>query len=433
MSNNSAFNFSPPGSQYPIFYPASTPNIGTIASIDPRIPTVGSRARDLHYSIRDFLSTHPLLELGGQEHFSVERRRHQDVFGLHALPKDKIHPIDDVEFTAIRGPHGTIPVRVLYPTSGKDNRNKGKAGALIYFHGGGYTVGSVDEFENGLRLVAEESGCQVYAVEYRLAPEFKYPVQLDEYSAVIDWVQGEGGKTRGVHPEKVVGGGDSAGGNMTAAICLRRMDEGRKPLAGQVLLYPEARLPFDTPAATENNSGLYLECNGIFGFASNYLPRSEDISPQDRYVSPGMQSVEDLRHQPPAAVFTSGYDPLRDVGCEYASRLSQAGVPTRWRHYDNLTHGWLQMTAWSEVAQQAVKDVAHEVKRLVFAAIDTHTLKSPQGQLPVDRLNVRDLTSANSQRGQSGDRPTTRAARTTRVTTPFKVNTFSKPRNRLLD
>ncbi|KAK3947305.1 Alpha/Beta hydrolase protein [Pseudoneurospora amorphoporcata] len=380
MSNHSGFSFnsSPAGPQTPIFSTASTPNARTVPSIGPRIPTVGPRARDLHYSIRDFLSAHPLLELGGQEHFTVERRRHQDVFGLHALPKDKIHPIDDVEFTAIRGPHGTIPIRVLYPASGKDSRNKGRAGALIYFHGGGYTVGSVDEFENGLRLVAEESGCQVYAVEYRLAPEFKYPVQLDEYSAVIDWVQGEGGKTRGVHPDKVLGGGDSAGGNMTAAICLRRMDEGRKPLAGQVLLYPEARLPFDTPAATENNSSLYLECNGIFSFASNYLPRSEDISPQDRYISPGMQSVQDLRGQPPAAVFTSGYDPLRDVGCEYANKLSQAGVQTRWRHYDNLTHGWLQMTAWSGAAEQAVKDVAQEVKRLAGAA--SNTPWSPQGQ-----------------------------------------------------
>ncbi|KAJ4399887.1 hypothetical protein N0V85_005897 [Neurospora sp. IMI 360204] len=382
MSNHFVFN-SPPGPQSPRSPMTSTShnNIETPHSIGPRIPTVGPRARDLHYSIRDFLSAYPLLELGGQEHFTVERRRHQEVFGLHALPKDKIHPIDDVEFTAIRGPHGTIPIRILYPSSGKDSRNKGRAGALIYSHGGGYTVGSVDEFENGLRLVAEESGCQVYAVEYRLAPEFKYPVQLDEYSAVIDWVQGEGGKTRGVHPDKVLGGGDSAGGNMTAAICLRRMDEGRKPLAGQVLLYPEARLPFDTPASAENNSSLYLECNGIFSFASNYLPRSEYISPHDRYVSPGMQSVEDLRGQPPAAVFTSGYDPLRDVGCEYANKLSQAGVQTRWRHYDNLTHGWLQMTAWWEAAEQAVKDVAQEVKkRLAVAASNTHTPRTPQGQ-----------------------------------------------------
>lgn len=127
---------------------------------------------------------------------------------------------------------------------------------------------------------------QVYAVEYRLAPEFRYPTQLDEYCAVVDWLQGDGCRSRGVHPERVAGGGDSVGGNMTAAVCLRRLDQGKKPLAAQVLLYPEARLPFDTPAARENNYGYYLECNGIFGFADHYLPRpnGEHLS-----VTPGRQ------------------------------------------------------------------------------------------------------------------------------------------------
>lgn len=123
------------------------------------------------------------------------------------------------------------------------------------------------------RLVTLCDVLQIYAVEYRLAPEFRYPVQLDEYSAVIDWLQGNAGQIRGVHPERIAGGGDGAGGNMTAAICLRRLDEGKKPLAGQVLLYPVARLPFNTLAAKENNSGYYLECNGIFGFWDHYLPR----------------------------------------------------------------------------------------------------------------------------------------------------------------
>jgi len=131
-------------------------------------------------------------------------------------------------------------------------------------HGGGYTVGSVDEFENGLRIVAEKAGIQVYGVEYRLAPEFPYPTQLDEYEAVLQWVQGEGGKARGVNPDKVCGGGDSAGGNMTAALALRLMNQGKKRMAAQILLYPEARVPFDTPAAEENNPGLYLEC-GLSG------------------------------------------------------------------------------------------------------------------------------------------------------------------------
>jgi Esterase/lipase len=122
-------------------------------------------------AIADFLANHPALELGGEKGFCVERRQHMEVFALHKIPQSKVNPIGEVEFTAIRGPHGTIPFRVLYPRSGEGRRQKGDAGALVYFHGGGYSVGTVDEFENGLRLVAEESGCQVsrklQAVEVR--------------------------------------------------------------------------------------------------------------------------------------------------------------------------------------------------------------------------------------------------------------------------
>jgi len=205
---------------------------------------------------------------------------------------------------------------------------------------------------------------QVYGIDYRLAPEWKYPTQLDEYGAVIDWLQNQGGKPRGVHPDRVLGGGDSAGGNMTAAISLRRRDEGKKNIAGQLLLYPEARLPFDTPAASENNSGYYLECNGIFSFADHYLSRG--TPPAFKYISPGMQNVEDLKNLPPAAVFTSGFDPLRDVGVEYAHKLDAAGNEVKWHHYGDMTHGWLQMTAWSEDARKASRDVAKEAARIVY-------------------------------------------------------------------
>jgi acetyl esterase/lipase len=216
-----------------------------------KIPTTGTRSK-LCSSISNFLKEHPELHLGGDEEFTTERRKHLEVFGFHHIPKNKQHSVGEVEFTALRGPHGTIPVRVFYPSSGEDERKKGESGALIYFHGGGYTVGSVDEFENGLRLLAEESGVQVsvvsesvdphtysqqhqvYGVDYRLAPEFKFPTQLDEYSALVDALQGDFGKARGVHTDRVCGGGDSAGGNMTAAVSLRRRDEGKKPLAGQV-------------------------------------------------------------------------------------------------------------------------------------------------------------------------------------------------------
>jgi acetyl esterase/lipase len=129
-------------------------------SSDSHIPKTGDRST-LCSSISRFLESHSSLHLGGDEDFHAERRKHLEVFGFHNIPEDKQHAIGRVEFTAVRGPHGTIPVRVLYPKSGKA---EGENGAWVYFHGGGYTVGSVDEFENGLRQVAEESGVQVHHI-----------------------------------------------------------------------------------------------------------------------------------------------------------------------------------------------------------------------------------------------------------------------------
>jgi acetyl esterase/lipase len=223
---------------------------------------------------------------------------------------------------------------------------------------------------------------QVYAVEYRLAPEWRFPTQLDEYVAVAEWLHGDGGKARGVSKKKVMGGGDSAGGNMAAAVSLRLRDEGKQNPSAQILLYLEARLPFDTQAAAENNSGLYLECkpqppdscgtiaeydlgNGIFSFADHYLPRG--TAPSHPYVSPGMQSNDFLKNVPPSAVFTCGFDPLRDVGVEYGTRLKQAGNDVQWHHFDTLTHGFLQLAPWSKEAMKATKLVGSEVKRLAYS------------------------------------------------------------------
>ena len=201
------------------------------------------------------------LQLDGRDQLS-ERRHHSELLGIHAIEPSKQQPIHHVEFTAIRGPHGTIPVRVLHPSSTAERqRTTRDAAALIYFHSGGYTVGSVDEFENGLRLVAQKASVVVFAIEYRLAPEWHFPVQLHEYATVLDWVRGSGGQERGIIPQRVCVGGDSAGGNMTVALALMKRDEGLADvLKAQILLYPEARPPFDTEAAIENNSGLYLEC-----------------------------------------------------------------------------------------------------------------------------------------------------------------------------
>jgi acetyl esterase/lipase len=171
----------------------------------------------------------------------------------------------------------------------------------------------------------------------------------------------------GIDNGNVLGGGDSAGGNTTAALALRSKDQGKPNLKAQILLYLEARLPFDTLAAIENNSGLYLECNGIFGFGDHYLPRAPEKAypPAHRYVSPGMQEVDDPLALPPAAVFTCGFDPLRDVGLEYASKLQEVGHEMAWKHYPGLAHGFLQIAPWSEEGMGVAGGMAKEMRRLV--------------------------------------------------------------------
>ncbi|KAI5309919.1 hypothetical protein KEM55_002128 [Ascosphaera atra] len=328
-------------------------------------PKTGSRGQ-LDAGVQKFLEDHPEIHLGAAN-FLEERSLHAQVFGLHALPAAQQATIGSIEFAMIRGPAGTIPIRVLYPESGREKQKAGESAALVYFHGGGYSVGSADEFENPLRILAEESGVQVYAVDYRLSPEWKFPTQLDEYDAVIHWLRGDGGKARGVHPDKILGGGDSAGGNITAGLSIRRRDEGRHPVKAQILLYPLARVPVDTEASVENNTGYYLESaegNGVFAFADHYL--SPGTAPSHPYVSPGMISPEGLKNMPRTAIYTCGFDPYRDVGIEFAAKLEEAGNQVTWRHFDTLTHGFIQLTPWCRGCLMALKEIAADLKTLAY-------------------------------------------------------------------
>ncbi|KAI0975472.1 Alpha/Beta hydrolase protein [Xylaria arbuscula] len=161
-----------------------------------QIPTTGPRTT-LSSSVKSFIEENQTLHLGGNSDFYHECRDHLEVFGFHALPENKRVPIGDVRFHAVRGRHGSIPVRLFSPKSYKE-RTGSKLPALIYFHGGGDTVGSVDEFENGLRLLAEGAGIITIGVEYRLAPEWSFPTQLDEYQDVLLWAQSDEGSTDGM-------------------------------------------------------------------------------------------------------------------------------------------------------------------------------------------------------------------------------------------
>jgi len=182
--------------------------------------------------------------LGADVSIAQGRRDHMQL-GVGPWP-----PIRAVKTLVLPGPHGSIAVRRHRP----HNPTSTPSGALIYIHGGGFTYGTLDEFEVPMRLIAERAGIVTYIIEYQLAPEAKYPTQIDEIEYVVHWLFDQA-DSEGIDRGKIGLGGDSAGGNMTCVIALKLRDENGPRLALQVPLFPEAAFPADTLAASENRSG----------------------------------------------------------------------------------------------------------------------------------------------------------------------------------
>jgi acetyl esterase len=291
--------------------------------------------------IAEWLKTGPVL--GAHKPIHIQRREH-DAFIDEVKP-----PIGRIEHLGLRGPHGTIPVRVYHPSK----PGPAKGSAMIYLHGGGFIVGSLDQFETAMRLFAEGSGAQVYCVDYKLAPEYQWPVQIQEGEFVVRWLW-EHAAERGVDPDRIALGGDSAGGNMTCTISLKLRDEGGPKLALQMPLYPEAKMPFETRAGVENVSGGYVDTAGVLQFVWSLVPQGVDYS--QPYITP--MNAPSHTGLPKAILVTCGFDMLRDVGHAYAQKLAAAGNNITYVHYPELPHGFIQMTAHSRRCLEATQELA---------------------------------------------------------------------------
>ncbi|HUG06193.1 MAG TPA: alpha/beta hydrolase [Candidatus Limnocylindria bacterium] len=259
-----------------------------------------------------------------------------------ALPPEPVADVRDLVVDTLP----PVPARLYRPRSGT-------LPLLVYLHGGGWVVGSVATADAFCRAIANASGCAVVSVEYRLAPEDRYPAAADDAYAATRW-SSDHASDLGIDMSRIAVGGSSAGGNLAAVVTLMARERGAPRIAFQLLHVPVLDHDFDTPSYRANGSGLGLTRSGMRWFWDNYVP---DPKLRDEpYASP--LRARDLSGLPPAHVITAECDVLRDEGKGYARRLSEAGVPTTYVEYPGMVHGFTGMAAAVPMGRAAIDDMA---------------------------------------------------------------------------
>jgi acetyl esterase/lipase len=261
-------------------------------------------------------------------------------------------PLAKVENRTIPGPAGQIPVRVYTPNG------TGPLPLLVFFHGGGWVIGDLDTHDGTCRELAHGAGCVVMSVDYRLAPEHKFPAGPEDCYAATAWAAAHASEL-GVDPAKIAVGGDSAGGNLTCVVALMARDKGSPTLCFQLPIYPATSHALDMPSYVENATGYLLETDAMVWFWGHYLASEADG--ENPYASP--LRAKDLKGLPPAFVITAEFDPLRDEGELYAKRLQEAGVPTTLKRYDGMIHGFFGMSGIMDQAKTAIAESCAALKK----------------------------------------------------------------------
>jgi len=256
--------------------------------------------------------------------------------------------MDRVTEATVDRTDGEVRLRVLVPI-------ENPRGVVVYYHGGGWVIGSIDESDTIARKLAERTSCAVVLVDYRLAPEHPYPTAVDDSYAALEWV-GENLAEIADAEAPLIVAGDTAGGNLAAVMAIRARDRGGPAIALQALIYPVTDSDFSRPSYASPENKLMLTREGMIWFWDHYVPESSRRKEPD--ASP--LHTDDLSGLPPAVILTAEFDVLRDEGEAYAERLTEANVPTDLKRYAGQMHGFfsLLMLPGSELGfQQVVKAV----------------------------------------------------------------------------
>ena len=264
----------------------------------------------------------------------------------------EVAQVRDLEAT---GPHGPIPLRLYRPLG---SNATAALPVLVYYHGGGWVIGDLDTHDVLCRELANGAGCAVVAVDYRLAPEQRFPAAVDDCVAATRWVHSHASELH-LDAARLAVGGDSAGGNLAAVVSIAARDSGTLPIVFQLLIYPATDQHRSAPSHTENGQGYLLTIDAMDYFSGHYLPDRARYA--DWRASPLLRP--DLANLPPALVLTAGYDPLRDEGEAYAERLAAAGNRASHVCFTRQIHGFILMGKVLDEANSAVALCAAELKR----------------------------------------------------------------------
>jgi acetyl esterase len=270
------------------------------------------------------------------------------------LPFDRRPAVGSIEDRVAAG----VPVRVYQP------KERQCRVLVLYFHGGGFVIGDLETHDHVARDICNAAGCVVVSVDYRRAPEHKFPKPTDDCLATAHWAAANA-EALGASPDLIVLAGDSAGAALATVTAMRLRDEGGPVPAGQMLAYPVT--DYHTPPTrsyVDFATGYSLTRTAMIYFWREYLETEADAD--NPHASP--LRAPDLSRMPPTLLLTAGYDPLRDEGDAYAARLAEAGVPVDHRRYGDLIHGFLRLSPVSSAARSIVADVGEWIKAIDPAA-----------------------------------------------------------------
>ena len=291
--------------------------------------------------------THTLSVADARAYYRDRRSVTQPVPAEVALVRDLQMP----------GPASTLTLRLYRPIG---SSGTARLPVLVYYHGGGWVIGDLDTHDSLCRELANASGCAVVAVDYRLAPEHRFPAAALDCIAATRWVRDHAAELQ-LDASRLAVGGDSAGGNLAAVVAIEARDSGNLAIAFQLLIYPATDQHRGAPSHTSNGQGFLLTTDTMDYFGNHYI--NDRVHYKDWRASPLLHT--DLSKLPPALVLTAGYDPLRDEGAAYAEALTAAGNRASYICFERQIHGFITMGKVLDEANAAVAMCAAELRRVL--------------------------------------------------------------------